>query len=160
MIRECKHPTCGNTCRREKKKKNAPALSRRQIKGRTDVAALSEMDHATLLQLAVHVFNAYIRRRDQNMGCISCEKGKVEQAGHFHAAGKFSGVRFDEINVNGQCKLCNEPMDGNLEGYYTGLIARYGADVVKALENRANETKLYKWTREELIDIIVQFKTK
>ena len=33
-----------------------------------------------LIKKAQVVFNAYIRRRDEGLPCISCQKGKVENA--------------------------------------------------------------------------------
>jgi hypothetical protein len=50
-------------------------------------------------------FSLYIRERDKDKGCISCG-GPVEQAGHMISRRKRS-VKYDEQNVNGQCRNCN-----------------------------------------------------
>lgn len=154
MIRECKHPTCGPTCRREKKIKN-----HRFMKAPAQIHH-SALSVPMLLNIVQDLCNTLVRLRDQNKGCISCQKGKVKHAGHFHPQGKFSGVRFDLINVNGQCDWCNTGMTGNLEEYHAGMIARYGAEAVKELEERANAIKLYKWTRSELMEFIEELKVE
>jgi hypothetical protein len=109
-----------------------------------------------LLKVAQNAFNAKVRERDKNKGCICGCGRKVEQAGHFFPAGSYSGVRFDEVNVNGIAKECNyfkpsAAIDPEIE---TGLIARIGMATVIDLKNRAEKTRMYKWTREELIAII------
>jgi hypothetical protein len=154
VIRECKHPTCGATCRREKKPKN-----NRFTRAPVGVP-LRAISLPILLNTAQLLCNALVRLRDQNKGCISCQKGKVKHAGHFFPQGKFSGVRFDLINVNGQCDFCNNGMTGNLEEYHSGMIAKYGAEVVKELEELANATKLYKWRRSELEELIEYLKVE
>jgi len=154
-MRECKHPTCGETCRREKKIKN-----HRFIKVPSNVPH-SSLSVPMLLNITQDLANELARLKDQNNGCISCENGKVKHAGHFFAQGKFSGVRFDyKININGQCDYCNTVLEGNLAQYHAGLIARYGAEAVKELEERANATKMYKWCRSELLELIEFFKSE
>lgn len=157
IIRECKHPTCGDTCRREKK----PGVKWHLSKGSSLEAPATLLPLNDLINYVQAEFNSYIRLRDQDRGCISCEKGRVEHAGHFHPQGKFSGVRLDEMNVNGQCRFCNCEMQGNLEEYHTGLVLRYSAEEAKELFFRASMTKMKKWSRDELISILndVQEKT-
>jgi hypothetical protein len=113
-----------------------------------------------LLRKAQAVFNLFIRLRDKKEKCISCG-GKVEDAGHYLAAGSFSGVRFDELNVNGQCHHeCNCGKYGNPEAYREGLIKKIGLGWVEILERDAQETKSDKWTRPELLGIIEEYTTK
>lgn len=103
------------------------------------------------------VFNAWIRKRDQNKGCISCG-GQVEQAGHYFSAGHYTALRFNEINVNGQCVRCNCFLHGNLIEYRQGLIKRYGEEKVLILENSAKLNKVKKWSRFELEIINKEYK--
>lgn len=107
-----------------------------------------------LLKRAQEVFNAYIRNRDQNKGCISCF-GQVEQAGHYLSQGHHSALRFNEVNTNGQCVRCNCFLHGNLINYRKGLIKRYGEERVLMLENAG---KFKKWSRFELEAIIKMYK--
>lgn len=108
-----------------------------------------------LLEKTQRVFNAYIRARDKH--CISCG-GPVEQAGHYHSQGHHSALRFDPINTNGQCRRCNMFLHGNLIKYRQGLVEKYGEDIVKELEERANTDRLKKWSRDELEELIAKYK--
>ena len=110
-----------------------------------------------LLEKTQRVFNAHIRERDKDLGCISCG-GPVEHAGHYHSHGHHSALRFDLINTNGQCKRCNMFLHGNLIKYRQGLINRVGERIVLELEEAANVNRLKKWTRDELEEIIKQLK--
>jgi len=110
-----------------------------------------------LLEKTQRVFNAYVRERDKELGCISCG-GIVEQAGHYHSQGHHSALRFDPINTNGQCRRCNMFLHGNLIRYRQGLVSKYGEDVVIELEERANTDRLKKWSREELEELIAKYK--
>lgn len=110
-----------------------------------------------LLEKAQRIFNAYVRERDKYVGCISCD-GPVEQAGHYHSQGHHSALRFDATNTNGQCKRCNMFLHGNLIKYRQGLVSKYGERIVAELENSANKNRLKKWSRDELEQIIKQYK--
>ncbi len=110
-----------------------------------------------LLKKAQTIFNAFIRDRDKNAGCISCN-GSVDHAGHYFNQGHYSALRFDEHNVNGQCVKCNMYLSGNLIWYRHGLVNKYGASIVEELERRADSVRLKKWSRDELDYIIQKYK--
>lgn len=110
-----------------------------------------------LLSRTQEVFNRWIRQRDAEHGCISCG-GPVENAGHYFNQGQHSAFRFDELNVNGQCIRCNMHLHGNLIRYRQGLVNRLGHDKVTRLEQMADLKKSWKWTREELEQIIAKYK--
>lgn len=110
-----------------------------------------------LLKLAQKKFNAFIRERDKEKGCISCN-GPVEQAGHYFAQGHHSALRYDEMNTNGQCIKCNMYLSGNLIKYRQGLVKRYGEKEVLKLEQKADLHKAWKWSRIELEEIIKKYK--
>lgn len=107
-----------------------------------------------LLKKAQILVNRFIRERDKSMGCISCGS-EVTQAGHYRSQGHYSSLRFHEWNINGQCTKCNVFLHGNLIEYRRGLIERYGDKTVGYLEN---EPAMYKWSREELNEIIEKYK--
>lgn len=102
------------------------------------------------IQKTQTVFNAFIRLRDKDLPCISCGSWNVTDAGHYYSAGNYTGLRFTEINCNGQCKKCNCFLSGNLINYRQGLIARYGEDRVKLLEMTSTLHRFRKWSRFEL----------
>lgn len=85
------------------------------------------------------VFSEYIRLRDSSDGygrCISCGKlvyWREADAGHF-VNRKHMSLRYDEKNVNLQCRSCNRFDEGNMIGYQRGLVAKYGNDVINYLD--------------------------
>ena len=111
-----------------------------------------------LIAKAQNVFNAWIRERDKHLRCISCNRGAVEQAGHYLSAGHHSALRFSEHNVNGQCIRCNMHLHGNLINYRMGLVRKYGANVVEMLEGHSLRRSVHKWDRTELELIISKYK--
>lgn len=104
---------------------------------------------------AQKVFNAWVRQRDADKGCISCGS-RIDHAGHYLSAGHHGHLRFNEMNCNGQCLRCNNFLHGNLINYRQGLIKKYGEEKVLMLESQARQTK--RWTRFELEAIINQYK--
>ena len=107
---------------------------------------------------AQKVFNAYIRQRDSEDGyftCISCGQVKaidLMDAGHYVPVKGSSALRFDEYNVNGECKSCNGFDQFHLIGYRRNLIDKVGERKVKELEQQHRLIK--KWSRYELQAII------
>jgi len=110
---------------------------------------------------AQKVFNAYIRKRDSQDGyftCISCGRTLTTDqmdAGHFAPVKGGSALRFDEYNVNGECKKCNGFDEFHLIGYRRGIIEKYGEGVLLHLEQNARLIK--KWSRTELNELIDKY---
>ena len=115
-----------------------------------------------LIQDARRPFQKFIRIRDANDGCISCgdTKAKIWHAGHYFKAEIYSGLIFHETNVNKQCEKCNTYGGGNESGYRMGLVEKYSLESVRSLESIANQNRIYKFTREELIDIKKKYQKK
>ncbi len=107
-----------------------------------------------MIAKAQKVFNAWIRERDRDKGCISCG-AMVTEAGHYRSAGHYTSLRFNEVNTNGQCTRCNCFMHGNLINYRSGLVKRIGEEKVLMLEN---VPAYKKWSRFELEAIINEYK--
>lgn len=111
---------------------------------------------------AQKIFNAYIRQRDSQDGyftCISCGQTKTTDlmdAGHYVPVKGSSALRFDEYNVNGECKSCNGFDQFHLIGYRRNLIDKVGERKVMELEMQHRLIK--KWSRLELNDIIEKYK--
>jgi hypothetical protein len=92
------------------------------------------------------LFSRYIRLRDANQygycRCISC--GKIVHwqecdAGHY-VNRKHMSLRYDEKNVNAQCRSCNRFDEGNAAGYHAGLVKKYGEGVIQYLEIKKHNT--------------------
>lgn len=113
-----------------------------------------------LLKLAQVVFNKWIRKRDKDELCISCNKPvlKKANASHYYSSGGHKNLTFDPDNVHKSCEYCNTFLHGNLIPYRTNLIQRIGLKRYEALESKANMTK--KFTREELRELITEYKQK
>ena len=117
-----------------------------------------KIDLPKLKKKAQETFNAWIRDRDKDSGCISCG-AKIDHAGHYFSAGHYSALTFDEMNVHGQCLRCNNFLHGNLISYRMGLVERYGDNAVYELEKQSRN-KVKKWDRIELEEIILKYKMK
>lgn len=100
-------------------------------------------------------FQKFIRLRDSELNCISCDTptSDIWDGGHYKKAEIYSGVIFDERNCNKQCRYCNRFLGGNEANYRTGLVKRFGEPYVLELEIYSNETRQHKYTKQELIDI-------
>lgn len=104
-------------------------------------------------------FQKWIRMRDDKQPCISCgiEQTDLWDGGHYKKAEIYSGVIFDENNCHKQCRKCNRFLNGNELNYRQGLIQRYGIDFADKIEQKANETRNHKFTKEELIAKKMQY---
>lgn len=112
-----------------------------------------------LIKQAQRVFNAWVRNRDQDKGCISCSTGGVHNAGHFYHAHLYSALRFNEVNCQGQCVPCNLGNAGNPEGFRKGLQRRYNQSDIDLLDSAARN-RVKKWSRTELEQIILLYQKK
>jgi len=113
-----------------------------------------------LMKEAQKAFNAFIRERDKNKPCISCNRllvGKFD-AGHYFSSGGHKNVTFHEDNVHAQCVFCNRHMHGNLIEYQIGIEKRIGADRLFYLHQLAHQE--YKPSREQVKEIIKEYKQK
>jgi hypothetical protein len=104
-------------------------------------------------------FNKYIRMRDVNNPCISCNGWHTGQyhAGHYRSVGSAPHLRFSELNCHRQCSVCNNHLSGNLIKYRVGLVEKIGTEKVEQLEND-NTAKHY--TIDEIKEIKAYYKAK
>jgi len=84
--------------------------------------------------------NKYIRLRDYGQPCISCgrpDDGTHQRhAGHFRTVKAASAVRFNTLNIHGQCAQCNTFDSGNVVEYRKRLIYKIGSEKVEWLESQ------------------------
>lgn len=111
-------------------------------------------------KVAQSTFNAYIRKRDEKLNCISCDKPNNGQhqrhASHYKSTAARSDIKFNEDNVHASCMQCNSHLSGNIQGYTPRLIEKIGLERFHALEL---ETQI-KWTCEMYKEIELKYKTK
>ena len=106
-------------------------------------------------------FSKFIRLRDSVDGygrCISCGKlvhWREADAGHYVNRRKYS-VRYNEKNVNLQCRHCNRFCEGNAAGYTLGLVKKYGSQVINELSLASNLST--KWTQFEINELVKYYK--
>ena len=98
------------------------------------------------LKTADSWFSKFIRIRDADsqgiVYCISCGNPvlwKKADAGHFIKR-QHKARRFDEKNVNGQCRHCNYYEQGNDINYAKGLDKKYGTGIIEELELAKSNT--------------------
>ena len=84
-------------------------------------------------------FSLFIRLRDSDSNgyarCCTCGKVahfKDMDAGHF-VNRQFKALRFNEKNVNGQCRKCNRFCEGNIPEYSLFMIKKYGKGTTETL---------------------------
>jgi len=111
------------------------------------------------LKEAQQACNAYIRRRDQGLPCISCgtTNPNIQYcAGHFKTRGGHPALRFHPMNIHRQCNhTCNLQKSGSIDTYRPALIEKIGIDNVNWLEGPHQEQKL---TIDDIKDIKQYYK--
>jgi hypothetical protein len=135
---------CGPLCALEAQR--AARLSRELKAARARSRGLREglktkSEHLKELQA---IFNRFIRLRDQDLPCISCQRHHKGQyhAGHFLSRGSHPELRFNEDNCHKQCSACNNHLSGNLVNYRKNLIDKIGLQAVDKLEQQRPALKL------------------
>jgi hypothetical protein len=103
------------------------------------------------LALTQIVINAYVRARDRDLGCVSCDRpaswGGQWHASHFRSVKAASSIRFHLWNVSKSCSICNNFDSGNIAEYEPRLRAKIGDEKVDWLKTQ-NQRTVY--TREYL----------
>ena len=139
----------------------------REKKARKAKKDFNDNDKSTLLKLAQMTFNKYIRLRDNDLGCVSCDytwgqTGHQRQAhaSHYISTSKSRELRFNEDNVHKSCQICNTHLSGNLAQYRIRLIKKIGLKKVEELEKIAASSEPCKYTIEDYKNIIDKYKQK
>lgn len=122
----------------------------------------------SLLKKAQQAFNAYIRTRDYQKPCISCEswkerttlRGQQMDAGHWYGTGAHSTLRFKTWNVHNQCVACNRDLSGNPHNYELGLIKRFGREWVAKRKEQAVQATPNHYSKDQLRRIAKLFRKK
>ena len=128
--------------------KSRERASKRALRARRDNARPLSWYH----KRAQAEFNKFIRLRDRDLGCVSCDK-PATWGGQWHAShyrprgGAGSAMRYLEVGCAKSCSECNNHKSGNLTAYRVELIKRIGLPLVEWLETQNAPCK---WTRQEL----------
>ena len=115
--------------------------------------AKNERIWAKLIRKLDDLFSIFIRKRDKGK-CFTCSTQKPYKemhAGHYKKR-QHMGVRFNEKNVNCQCRGCNNFQGGRMDVYAIRLEAKYGYGILQELEELKKKDKKYKTSElEQLI---------
>ena len=132
-------PDCAQTLarrNREKAEKRAAKIERQKTRAALE-ALKSRADWLREAQAAV---NRYVRLRDREKGCISCDRPATWDgqwhASHFRSVGAASAVRFNLWNIHKACSVCNHHLSGNLAAYRPRLVALIGQKRVDWLDSQ------------------------
>jgi hypothetical protein len=119
------------------------------------------MTKSDYLNICQKVFNTYIRTRDKDKNCISCDKFLKENdvnASHYFSVGSSPNLRFNENNCHSSCIKCNKELHGNIAEYTIRLPKRIGIENFnKLLEDRNKPSKL---SIEDVKELILIYKQK
>lgn len=125
---------------------------------------MKKPSRSTLVKKADKAFSEYIRQRyadrNGNVECFTC--GKVDHwksmdAGHFVSRKQYS-TRWDEQNVQVQCKSCNIFRYGEQYKFGVQLDAKYGRGTADLLWQRGRE--ILKLSNYDLEWIVKEYKEK
>ena len=148
---------CSGSCALEYIKKQRSKEWREQKK----VIKQSLETKSEVLRAAQIVFNTYIRLRDKDKNCVSCDKklvGNDVNASHFFSVGAYPNLRFNEDNVHNSCISCNQHKHGNQKEYDLRLPNRIGVERYnKLLEDRNKPLKI---SLDEVKELIYIYKQK
>lgn len=157
---------CGPKCA-VKHAKAVRAKGRQELRARKKaIRKLSECRAA-----AQKAFNAWVRRRDADLPCVSCGEtnppvlpGGQWDAGHFLSRGAYPELAFEPLNVWKQCKSCNAGSGKYAhkertvaQKYEEELLRRIGQEKLDWLKG-PHEPK--KYTREDYDEIEATYKAK
>jgi hypothetical protein len=133
---------CGMTCAISFGKSNIQKQNAKAWQKEKKIIKEKLKTHKDWAQDFQKVFNEFIRLSQKGSDCISCGNSDPTDAGHYRSVGAHPELRFNEFNVNLQCRKCNGYWGGNLIEYRMGLIKKYGVEVVEWLEGPHEPVKL------------------
>jgi len=103
------------------------------------------------------IASEYVRRRDEDKGCITCGKikpWKEMNCGHYLRR-TILITRWHIMNINGQCPGCNLWGNGEPDIYRRKLVEMYGLAAVEILEQL--RFKQIKMTTDDYLKLIERF---
>jgi hypothetical protein len=154
--RNMTHKACSPACAEQHALVLKAKAERKADKVRKD--AIEPLEY--WLKRAEKACNAYIRKRDEGQGYISCGRHNAEvwNAGHFISVGANRTLRFHEDNIHLQCaRPCNKDKGGNIHEYRKGLLLKIGPERLAWLDGWHETVKM---TRAKAQEIEAHYKQK
>lgn len=129
---------CEDKAKRKEAKKAKEAAKAERAEIRQRKKALKP--RAKLLAECQAVVNKYVRLRDKDRPCCSCERPASWtgqwHASHYRSVGAASAVRFNLWNIHKSCSICNNYLSGNIAGYRPRIIERIGLERLEWLDGQ------------------------
>lgn len=130
-------PSCALLHAKQKGEKERKALAKIERKAIREAKERIK-PRGEYMKEAQAVINRYVRLRDANLGCVSCERPATWQgqwhASHYRSRGAAPHLRFNLHNIHKACSICNNHLSGNIMGYRPELVRRIGEERVAMLE--------------------------
>ncbi len=136
---ECMAKYADETIKNQRQKKAKSEMIAAREDRKVIRMRLAKLRPGYLEAKAQEAINAYVRVRDHEEGCISCDKPATWdgqwQAGHLKTRGANSFLRYSLWNLNKQCSPCNLHASGNVAEHERGIIRRYGIERIEYLHS-------------------------
>lgn len=129
------------TAKREKEERKTAQIARKECR------AVKERikSRGQWLKEAQQAVNQFVRLRDKDLGCVSCDKPATWNgqwhASHYKSVGSSPALRFNLLNIHKSCSVCNNWKSGNIGNYRPELIRRIGIENVEFLEGHHEPRK-------------------
>ena len=142
---ECAFDYARRKQERVQKKHTAQRVKAEKAQHKQDLERVKPM--SSWLSELQTIVNQYVRLRDKNEGCISCDKPASWygqwHASHYFPRGRCASVRFNLLNIRKSCSVCNLHLSGNLVEYKPRLIEKIGQEKFDELLLLSTQTKSY-----------------
>jgi len=131
-------PCCSVNCAYEYQKVlRANKLAKENKEERKELFELKKsiLTHKDWIKMYQTVFNTWIRLRDKDLQCISCDTPMINRKGdasHYYPT-TYQFLRFNEDNVHLGCVTCNQYKHGNLQEYLPRIEKKIGVDKLQWL---------------------------
>lgn len=77
--------------------------------------------------------NKLVKMIDFGYKCISCGKGEIMYAGHYHTVKSCGNIRYNLLNIWNQCYGCNNFLSANKTEYKAKLNEMYGHELTELI---------------------------
>lgn len=122
-----------------RKRRQMERVKTQRAEKRADADKLARLKPGYLEGKMQDSVNEYVRIRDFEEGCISCDKDRYWNgqwhAGHMIPRGRSSFLRFHLWNLNKQCSQCNKHNGGMVAEHERGIALRYGPERLEFLKH-------------------------
>ena len=136
---ECKASFAIKHIETSRKRRQMQRVKTVRTEKRQDADKLARLKPGYLESKMQDAVNEFVRVRDFEEGCISCDKDRYWSgqwhAGHLIPRGRSSFLRYHLWNLNKQCSQCNHKNGGMVADHERGIALRYGPERLEYLKS-------------------------